>query len=165
MFLLRDKCLPALTHHLPPPQSLEVLPRTDQGFLIRQNLPFLTGMKCLDNCPSVAARNCQISSLYESSQVSAVGLCQQPTVSQLEKSLITQLMSEDFGLSIFPSALNLDRVFLTVDRDTKEVLSVCITDCLCSTDCAWFHCLFCFVFRSYQQMIKPASSLIVALVS
>ncbi|XP_075877367.1 PAS domain-containing serine/threonine-protein kinase [Nelusetta ayraudi] len=95
----------------------------------------LTGMKCLHDCPSVAARNCQISSLYERSQVSVVGLSQQPTVSELEKSLVSQLMSEDFGMPIFPSALNLDRVFLTVDRDTREILSA--NDQACTLfDCA-----------------------------
>lgn len=80
------------------------------------------GMKCLDDCTSVATRNCQISSLYESSQVSVVGLPQQPAESELEVSLVRQLMSEAFGMPIFPSALNLDRVFLTVDQDTREVL-------------------------------------------
>lgn len=85
-------------------------------------------MKCLDDCPSVAERNCQISSLYETSQVSSVGLFQRPNVSELEKSLVSQLMSEDFGMPIFPSALNLDRVFLTVDSDTHEVPSVCIME-------------------------------------
>lgn len=122
-------------------------------------------MKCLDDCPSVAARNCQISSLYESSQVSVVGLSQQPTVSELEKSLVSQLMSEDFGMPIFPSALNLDRVFLTVDRDTREVESVHIMEVLMQCwlfTVSLFSCLF---FRYYQQTIKPAHSLIVPLVS
>lgn len=87
-------------------------------------------MKCLDDCPSVAARNCQMSSLYETSQVSADGLCQRSNVSELENSLVSQLMSEDFGMAIFPSALNLDRVFLTVDRDTQEVPSMCVMEVL-----------------------------------
>lgn len=122
-------------------------------------------MKCLDDCPSVAARNCQISSLYESSQVSVVGLSQQPTVSELEKSLVSQLMSEDFGMPIFPSALNLDRVFLTVDRDTREVESVHIMEVLLQCWLFTVSLFYCLFFRYYQQTIKPAHSLIVPLVS
>lgn len=129
----------SLTHHLPPPHSLKVLSLTEIGFLIRRNLPFLTGMKCLDDCPSVAARNCQISSFYESSQLSAVGLWQRPTASQLENSLISQLMAEDFDMDIFPSALNCDRAFLTVDCDTREVLSLCFIDCLYRAGCSWIY--------------------------
>lgn len=126
-----------LSSHPPSTTSTQCrgLPRIELNSLIRIILlinliilPILAGMKCLDDCPSVAARNCQISSLYETSQVSAVGLCQQPNVSRLGKSLVSQLMSEDFGMSIFPSALNLDRVFLTVDRDTQEVPTVCIME-------------------------------------
>lgn len=122
-------------------------------------------MKCLDDCPSVAARNCQISSLYESSQVSVVGLSQQPTVSELEKSLVSQLMSEDFGMPIFPSALNLDRVFLTVDRDTREVESVHIMEVLMQCWLFTVSLFYRLFFRYYQQTIKPAHSLIVPLVS
>lgn len=122
-------------------------------------------MKCLDDCPSVAARNCQISSLYESSQVSVVGLSQQPTVSELEKSLVSQLMSEDFGMPIFPSALNLDRVFLTVDRDTREVESVHIMEVLLQCWLFTVSLFYRLFFRYYQQTIKPAHSLIVPLVS
>lgn len=122
-------------------------------------------MKCLHDCPSVAARNCQISSLYERSQVSVVGLSQQPTVSELEKSLVSQLMSEDFGMPIFPSALNLDRVFLTVDRDTREVESVHIMDVLLQCWLFTVSLFYRLFFRYYQQTIKPAHSLIVPLVS
>lgn len=83
-----------------------------------------TGVECLDECPSVAARNCQISSLHPSSQVSAVSLPQRPTVSEMEESLFSQLMSADFGLPRSPAALNRNRVILTIDHETREVLSV-----------------------------------------
>lgn len=83
-----------------------------------------TGMECLDKRPSVAARNCQISSLHPSPQVSAVRLPQRPTVSEMEESLFKQLMSADFGLPKSPAALNPNKVILTIDHETQEVLSV-----------------------------------------
>lgn len=80
--------------------------------------------KCLDDCCSVAARNYQISSLHPSSQVSAVCLPHLSTVSEMEESLFSQLMSRDFGLLGSPSALNPNKVILTVDHKTREVLCV-----------------------------------------
>lgn len=91
--------------------------------MINKTLFIPTGMECLDDCP-VAARKCQISSLHPSSQVSAMSLPQRPTVSEMEESLFSQLMSEDFGLPRSPAALNPNRVILTVDHETREVLSV-----------------------------------------
>ncbi|XP_070701720.1 PAS domain-containing serine/threonine-protein kinase [Pempheris klunzingeri] len=77
----------------------------------------------LDTCTSVAERNCQISSLHPDSQVSAASLRHPPTVSETEKSLFSQLMSGDFGLSGSPSALNPNKVILTVNHKTREILS------------------------------------------
>ncbi|XP_070774896.1 PAS domain-containing serine/threonine-protein kinase [Enoplosus armatus] len=82
----------------------------------------LTG-EHLDVCTSVAARNYQISSLHPGSQVSAVSLPHPSTMSETEESLFYQLISGDFGLSGSPSALNPNKVILTVDHKTREILS------------------------------------------
>uniref|UniRef100_A0A8C4DA91 PAS domain-containing serine/threonine-protein kinase n=1 Tax=Dicentrarchus labrax TaxID=13489 RepID=A0A8C4DA91_DICLA len=82
----------------------------------------LTGER-LDDCSSVATRNCQISSLHPGSQVSAVSLPHLSTVSEAEESLFSQLISGDFDLAAFPSALNPNKVILTVHRNTREILS------------------------------------------
>lgn len=87
--------------------------------LKKKNL-LLTG-KCLDDCSSVAARNYQISSLHPSSEVSAVCLPPLVTVSEMEESLFSQLISGDFGLSVSPASLNPDKAVLTVDHKTREV--------------------------------------------
>lgn len=77
-----------------------------------------------DVCSSVAARNCQISSLHPASQVSAGSLPHLPTLSETEESLFSQVISGDFGLSGSPSALNPNKVIFTVDHKTREVLYV-----------------------------------------
>ncbi|XP_041805563.1 PAS domain-containing serine/threonine-protein kinase [Chelmon rostratus] len=77
----------------------------------------------LDDCPSVAARNYQISSLHPGSQVSAVSLPHLSSVSETEERLFSQLFSRDFDLSGSPSALNPNKVILTVDHKTIEILS------------------------------------------
>ncbi|XP_073346626.1 PAS domain-containing serine/threonine-protein kinase isoform X2 [Pagrus major] len=77
----------------------------------------------LDGCTSVAARNCQISSLHPCSQVSAASLPHLSTVSELEESLFSQLISGDFSLPGSPSALNPNKAILTVDHKTREILS------------------------------------------
>uniref|UniRef100_A0A8C2X1N6 PAS domain-containing serine/threonine-protein kinase n=1 Tax=Cyclopterus lumpus TaxID=8103 RepID=A0A8C2X1N6_CYCLU len=77
----------------------------------------------LDICTSVAARNLQISSLHRGSKVSAVSLPHPSTMSETEESLFSQLISEDFGLSGSPSTINPNKVILTVDHKTREILS------------------------------------------
>lgn len=62
-----------------------------------------------------------MSSLNPHSQVSSDGLPQLSTVSEMEESLFNQLFSGDFSLSGSPSALNPNKVILTVDRKTREV--------------------------------------------
>ncbi|XP_040911348.1 PAS domain-containing serine/threonine-protein kinase isoform X2 [Toxotes jaculatrix] len=82
----------------------------------------LTG-ECLDVCSSVAARNHQISSLHPGSLVSAVCLPHPSTMSETEESLFCQLISGNFGLSGSPSVINPNKVILTVDHKTREILS------------------------------------------
>ncbi|KAM9349928.1 PAS domain-containing serine/threonine-protein kinase [Symphorus nematophorus] len=74
----------------------------------------------LDDCTSVATRNCQISSLHSGSAVSLPHLS---TASETEESLFSQLISGDFGLSGCPSALNPNKAILTVNHKTREILS------------------------------------------
>lgn len=90
------------------------------------SLGFLLTGENFDICTSVATRNLQISSLHPGSQVSAVSLPHPPTMSETEESLFSQLISGDFGLSGSPSALNPNKVILTVDHKTREVLCVCL---------------------------------------
>ena len=78
----------------------------------------------MDVCTSVATRNLQISSLHPGSQVSAVSLPHPATVSETEENLFSQLISEDFGLSESPSAINPHKVIFTVDHKTRKVLFV-----------------------------------------
>ncbi|XP_076601718.1 PAS domain-containing serine/threonine-protein kinase [Chaetodon auriga] len=82
----------------------------------------LTG-ECLDGCSSVATRNYQISSLHPASQGSAVSLPHPSTVSETEERLFSQLTSGDFDLLGSPSALNPNKVILTVNHKTMEILS------------------------------------------
>nr|XP_033505741.1 PAS domain-containing serine/threonine-protein kinase isoform X1 [Epinephelus lanceolatus]XP_033505742.1 PAS domain-containing serine/threonine-protein kinase isoform X1 [Epinephelus lanceolatus] len=79
--------------------------------------------KSLDVCTSVAERNLQISCLHPGSQVSAVSLPHPFTMSETEESLFSQLISGDFGLPISPSAFNPNKVILTIDHKTREILS------------------------------------------
>lgn len=88
------------------------------------SLIFLLTGEHFDVCTSVAARNLQISSLHPGSQVSAVSLPHPPTMSETEESLFGQLISEDFGLSGSPAVLSPNKVILTVDHKTREVLCV-----------------------------------------
>ncbi|XP_036940376.1 PAS domain-containing serine/threonine-protein kinase [Acanthopagrus latus] len=76
-----------------------------------------------DGCTSIAARNCQISSLHPCSQVSAASLPHLSTVPELEESLFSQLFSGDFSLPGSPSAFNPNKAILTVDHKTREILS------------------------------------------
>uniref|UniRef100_UPI0037E833C0 PAS domain-containing serine/threonine-protein kinase n=1 Tax=Semicossyphus pulcher TaxID=241346 RepID=UPI0037E833C0 len=74
-------------------------------------------------CTSVAERNHQISSLHPGSQVSAASLPHPSTVSEKEDSLISKLISGEFVLSGSLSALNPNKVILTVDQKTRQILS------------------------------------------
>ncbi|XP_032387453.1 PAS domain-containing serine/threonine-protein kinase isoform X1 [Etheostoma spectabile] len=77
----------------------------------------------LDVFTSVAARDLQISSLHPDSHISAVSLPHPSTTSETEESLFSQLVSGDFDLSGCPAALNPNKVLLTVDHKTREILS------------------------------------------
>ncbi|XP_062285224.1 PAS domain-containing serine/threonine-protein kinase [Scomber scombrus] len=74
-------------------------------------------------CSSVAARNHQMSSLHPCSHISVNTLPHPSTVSETEESLFSQLVSGDFGLSVPPSVLNPNKVILTVEDRTREILS------------------------------------------
>ncbi|KAI4809739.1 hypothetical protein KUCAC02_018604 [Chaenocephalus aceratus] len=100
--------------------------RNDRGSLIGENV---------DVCTSVATRNLQISSLHPGSQVSAVSLPHPATVSEAEENLFSQLISEDFGLSESPSAINPHKVIFTVDHKTRKILSAN------EQACKMFECL------------------------
>ncbi|XP_010793654.1 PAS domain-containing serine/threonine-protein kinase isoform X3 [Notothenia coriiceps] len=100
--------------------------RNDRGSLIGENV---------DVCTSVATRNLQISSLHPRSQVSAVSLPHPATVSETEENLFSQLISEDFGLSESPSAINPHKVIFTVDHKTRKILSAN------EQACKMFECL------------------------
>ncbi|XP_068605009.1 PAS domain-containing serine/threonine-protein kinase [Brachionichthys hirsutus] len=79
---------------------------------------------CLDICTSSAARNDQIPSLHHrASQVPAVALPRLSTVSEMEESLLGQIIDRDFGLSTSPFAINPNKVILTVNHQTREILS------------------------------------------
>ncbi|KAA8587664.1 hypothetical protein FQN60_016526 [Etheostoma spectabile] len=69
------------------------------------------------------ARDLQISSLHPDSHISAVSLPHPSTTSETEESLFSQLVSGDFDLSGCPAALNPNKVLLTVDHKTREILS------------------------------------------
>lgn len=75
-----------------------------------------------DVCSSVAARNCQISSLHSGSQTPAVCLPHPSTMSETEETLFCQLTSGRFALSGSSSVLNPNKVSLTVHHKTREVL-------------------------------------------
>ncbi|XP_056149879.1 PAS domain-containing serine/threonine-protein kinase [Lampris incognitus] len=76
---------------------------------------------CLDTGCSAAARNIQISSLHNGSHVSAASLPHPSPVSEGEESLVSQLTTEDLGLSGPPCALNPNKAVLTVDRKTRGI--------------------------------------------
>ncbi|XP_029931171.1 PAS domain-containing serine/threonine-protein kinase isoform X2 [Myripristis murdjan] len=82
----------------------------------------MTG-ECLDICSSVATRNLQISNLHSGSHISAACLPLPASVSETEESVLSQLMSGDFGLSGSPSVFNPNKVILSVDLKTREILS------------------------------------------
>ncbi|KAM7379262.1 hypothetical protein PAMP_004827 [Pampus punctatissimus] len=77
----------------------------------------------LDVFSSVAARNHQISSLHPCSHVSVDTLPHLFTMPETEESLFSQLVSGNFGLSVSPSVLNPNKVILTVEHKTREILS------------------------------------------
>ncbi|XP_042284787.1 PAS domain-containing serine/threonine-protein kinase isoform X1 [Thunnus maccoyii] len=77
----------------------------------------------LDVCNSVATRNHQISSLHPCSHISVDTLPHPSTMSETEESLFSQLVSGDFGLSVSPSVLNPNKVILTVEHKSREILS------------------------------------------
>ncbi|XP_008279427.1 PAS domain-containing serine/threonine-protein kinase [Stegastes partitus] len=78
----------------------------------------------LDVCTSVAQRNHQISNLLYGSPVFAESLPRPFTMSEKEESLFSQLISGDFGLPGNPAAINPNKVILTVNKKTREILSV-----------------------------------------
>ncbi|KAM6919057.1 PAS domain-containing serine/threonine-protein kinase [Xenentodon cancila] len=77
----------------------------------------------LDVCISMATRNHQLGSLLPGSQVYADSLLHPPTESETDRSLISLLISGDFGLSGYPSVLNPNKAILTVSHKTREILS------------------------------------------
>ncbi|XP_069014121.1 PAS domain-containing serine/threonine-protein kinase [Embiotoca jacksoni] len=77
----------------------------------------------LDVCPLMETRNYPKSRLCLGSQVPADFLPHPSTVSETEESLYSQLISGDFSLSGYPSALNPNKVLLTVSHETREILS------------------------------------------
>ncbi|XP_039999183.1 PAS domain-containing serine/threonine-protein kinase [Xiphias gladius] len=114
----------------------------------------LTGER-LDVCSSVAARNHQISSLHPGSHVSAVCLPHPSTMSETEESLFCQLTSGNFGLSGSPSLLNPNKVILTVDHKTREILSANEQACKlfeCTTNELIGRKLSCFLKKTSQVL-------------
>ncbi|XP_038574117.1 PAS domain-containing serine/threonine-protein kinase isoform X2 [Micropterus salmoides] len=104
---------------------------------------------------SFTERNCQISSLHPGSQVFAVCLPHQSTVSETGESLFSQLISGDFGLSGSPSALNPNKAILTVDHKTREILSANEQACKlfeCTTDELTGKKLSCIVKKTSQVL-------------
>uniref|UniRef100_A0A671Y4F1 PAS domain-containing serine/threonine-protein kinase n=1 Tax=Sparus aurata TaxID=8175 RepID=A0A671Y4F1_SPAAU len=111
-----------------------------------------------DGCTSVAARNCQISSLHPCSQVSAASLPHLSTVPELEESLFSQLFSGDFSLPGSPSVLNPNKAILTVDHKTREILSANEQACKlfeCTTSDLIGKNLFC-ILRRTSQVLEEA---------
>ncbi|XP_058506941.1 PAS domain-containing serine/threonine-protein kinase isoform X1 [Solea solea] len=78
----------------------------------------------LDIFSSAATRNHQISSLHPASQVSSVCLPHLSTLSETTKSLYCQLMSGTFALKGSPSVPNPNKAILTINHETREILSV-----------------------------------------
>ncbi|XP_076000612.1 PAS domain-containing serine/threonine-protein kinase [Genypterus blacodes] len=74
-------------------------------------------------CSSVAERNLQISSLHPGSEDPPASLPHPPTISEIEDSLFSQIISGDLGLLALPSVSNPLKVVLTVDHQTREILS------------------------------------------
>lgn len=122
---------------------------------------FLVADERFDGCTSVAARNCQISSLHPCSQISAASLPHLSTVPELEESLFSQLFSGDFSLPGSPSALNPNKAILTVDHKTREVMCAHWEelDLQYSSKSIPCKCVLSDFFRFCQQMNRPANCL------
>ncbi|XP_030016680.1 PAS domain-containing serine/threonine-protein kinase isoform X2 [Sphaeramia orbicularis] len=84
----------------------------------------LTG-EHLDGRGSVATRNYQICSLHPSTS----SLPHPSTVSEKEEYLFNQLISGTYGLPRSPASLSPNKVILTVDSKTREILSVSEQTC------------------------------------
>ncbi|KAK5859909.1 hypothetical protein PBY51_021426 [Eleginops maclovinus] len=109
-------------------------------------------------CTSVATRNLQISSLHPGSQHSAVSLPHPSTKSETEENLFSQLISEDFGLSGSPSAINPNKVIFTVDHKTRKILSANEQACKlfeCSTNELIGKKLSC-ILKKTSQILEEA---------
>lgn len=76
----------------------------------------------LDVCSSVATRNHQISNLHRGSNMFVDALPNPSAMSAAEEILFSQLVSRDFGLSGPLPAINPNKVILTVEHKTREVL-------------------------------------------
>ncbi|XP_028986904.1 PAS domain-containing serine/threonine-protein kinase [Betta splendens] len=74
-------------------------------------------------CPSVATRNYQMSSLHPGSNLSPASLPYPSTMSEREERLFNQLVHGKFVLSGSPSALNPNKVILSVDHKTREIVA------------------------------------------
>ncbi|XP_067331626.1 PAS domain-containing serine/threonine-protein kinase isoform X2 [Channa argus] len=109
----------------------------------------------LDVCTSVSARNNQSVSSHPGFQLSAAPLPHLATRSQTEESLFSQLLSGRFVLSGSLSAVNPNKVILTVDHKTREILSANEQACKlfeCRTDELIGKKLSCFLKKTCQVL-------------
>ncbi|KAM3865941.1 PAS domain-containing serine/threonine-protein kinase [Diretmus argenteus] len=133
-------------------------PLHKKGLLALQGYPDSMTGKCLEVCSSVAARNLQISSLHPGSHISAASLPHPFTMPETEESLFSQITSGAFGLSGLPSALSPNKVILTVDHTTREILSANEQACKlfeCSTNELIGKKLSC-VLKKTSQILEEA---------
>ncbi|XP_034559226.1 PAS domain-containing serine/threonine-protein kinase isoform X2 [Notolabrus celidotus] len=114
--------------------------------------------ECVNICTSVAEKNHQISSLHPCSQVSDVSLPHPSTELEKGESLIGQLISGEFDLPGSLSTLNPNKVILTVDHKTRQILSVNEQACKlfeCNTDELIGKELSC-ILRKTSQVLEDA---------
>ncbi|KAM3603762.1 uncharacterized protein V6R79_001706 [Siganus canaliculatus] len=123
--------------------------------LQRRYYPASLRGECLNDCNSVAARNFQISVLHPDAQVSTCSLPHLSTVAEREESLLNQLITGDLAL---PPSFNPNKVILTVDRKTREILSANEQACKlfeCTTDELIGKKLSC-VLKKTSQVLEEA---------
>ncbi|XP_061696191.1 PAS domain-containing serine/threonine-protein kinase isoform X2 [Syngnathoides biaculeatus] len=72
---------------------------------------------------SAGVRKNRKACIHPESEVSIDSLPRSPTMSETENKLYGQLISTDFGLCVSPLALNSNKVILTVDHKSREILS------------------------------------------
>ncbi|XP_061654428.1 PAS domain-containing serine/threonine-protein kinase isoform X2 [Phyllopteryx taeniolatus] len=107
---------------------------------------------------SAGVRKNRKSYIHPDSDISIDALPHLPTMSETEDELYGQLISTDFGLSVSPLALNPNKVLLTVDHKSREILSANDEACklfACTSDELNGKKLMC-VLKKTTQVLEEA---------